>query len=304
MTEKQLLKNLQVPDRKVDVVLDTDAYNEIDDQFAISYLLKSGDKLNTKAIYAAPFHNARSNGPEDGMLKSYDEILKLLNFLNISVPAFKGSVDFLHSETEPIVSDAANDLISRAKNYSPENPLYVVAIGAITNVASALIMAPEIAENLVIVWLGGHAQHFPHTKEFNMCHDYDAANVVLKSDAAFVQLPCLGVVSEFKISKPELEYWLYDKNPLADYLSRETVTEAEKYASPTIPWTRVIWDVTAVAWLLNDDNKFMQTKILPTPTVTKEGQYVYNEKAKPFCYVNYINRDALMNDLFKKILNI
>ena len=55
MTNEQRIKNLSVPQGRVDVLLDTDAYNEIDDQFAISYLLKSKEKLNTKAIYAAPF---------------------------------------------------------------------------------------------------------------------------------------------------------------------------------------------------------------------------------------------------------
>ena len=39
MTQTQFLRNLEVPDRRVDVVLDTDAYNEIDDQFAVAYLL-------------------------------------------------------------------------------------------------------------------------------------------------------------------------------------------------------------------------------------------------------------------------
>ena len=48
-------KNLEVPSGKIDVVLDTDTYNEIDDQFALAYLLKSTEKLNTVAIYAAPF---------------------------------------------------------------------------------------------------------------------------------------------------------------------------------------------------------------------------------------------------------
>jgi len=51
MTNEQRIKKLSVPQGRVDVVLDTDAYNEIDDQFAISYLLKSKEKLNTKAIY-------------------------------------------------------------------------------------------------------------------------------------------------------------------------------------------------------------------------------------------------------------
>ena len=103
-------------------------------------------------------------------------------------------------------------MAERAKNYSPENPLYVVAIGAITNIASALLLAPEIAENIVIVWLGGHGQHFEHTREFNMRGDYAAARVVMRSGAPFVQLPCSGVVSSFTISKPELEYWLKGKN--------------------------------------------------------------------------------------------
>lgn len=78
MNYEQRIKNLSVPEGKIDVIIDTDTYNEIDDQFAVSYLLKSSDKLNTKAIYAAPFLNANSISPTDGMEKSYNEILKLL----------------------------------------------------------------------------------------------------------------------------------------------------------------------------------------------------------------------------------
>jgi len=69
-----LIKNLERPKSKIDVVLDTDAYNEIDDQFAIAYMFGNRQKLNIKAIYAAPFHNGKSSGPKDGMEKSYDEI--------------------------------------------------------------------------------------------------------------------------------------------------------------------------------------------------------------------------------------
>ena len=68
MTDKQRIKNLNVPDEIVDCVLDTDAYNEVDDQYAISYLLKSHDRVNVKAIYAAPFSNPKSDyNPEKGM---------------------------------------------------------------------------------------------------------------------------------------------------------------------------------------------------------------------------------------------
>lgn len=301
MNKEQLLKNLSVPTGKADVVIDTDTYNEIDDQFALAYLLLSKEKLITKAIYAAPFLNTRSTSPEDGMKKSYDEIIKLLSIIKEDYPVFRGSEKFLSSEGEPVNSEAAADLAKRAESYSPERPLYVVTIGAITNVASALLINPKIAENIVIVWLGGHARHYKDTKEFNMRQDVAAARVVMNSGAPFVQLPCVGVVSAFTVSKPELEYWLSGKNPLADYLARGAIEEADSYALGK-PWTRCIWDVTAVAWLLNDNGRFMESEILPTCLPGYDGKYEKGREGQPMRYVYYINRDALMEDLILKIL--
>ena len=76
------------------------------------------------------------------------------------------------------ISDAAKDLAERANNYSPENPLYVVAIGAITNIASAILLNSKVVENTVVVWLGGHAYHYPETAEFNMRQDIAGARMV------------------------------------------------------------------------------------------------------------------------------
>lgn len=301
MTNEQRIRNLSVPKGKVDVVLDTDAYNEIDDQFAITYLLRSKEKLNTEAIYAAPFYNGKSNGPKDGMEKSYQEILKLLSLLGEECDIFKGSEKYLDNEHTPVVSPAAQDLAKRAENYSPECPLYVVAIGAITNIASAILLNPNVAENTVVIWLGGHAHHYAHTKEFNMFQDVAAARVVMNSGVPFVQLPCNGVVDRFTVSKPELEFWLKGKNPIADYLAQNTIDEAERYAKGTA-WTRVIWDVTAVAWLLNDSNQFMQSRVIPTPIPTYDNFYATNYNGYPMIYVYHINRDSLMTDLFKKLI--
>ena len=78
LTMEQRLRMLECPRGPIDLVLDTDAYNEIDDQFAISYALHASEKINLLALYAAPFHNERSTGPADGMERSYQEILKLL----------------------------------------------------------------------------------------------------------------------------------------------------------------------------------------------------------------------------------
>lgn len=300
MTHEQRLKNLEVPDKTIDVVLDTDAYNEIDDQFAISYLLKSKEKLNTKAIYAAPFLNMKSESPEDGMEKSYDEINKLLSLLNEKVDVFKGSKTYLKDEKTPVISSAAQDLAERVKNYSPENPLYVVAIGAITNIASAILLNPDVAENTVVVWLGGNAHHYHDTNEFNMMQDVAAARVVMKSGVPFVQLPCIGVVSAFTISKPELELWLKGKNPISDYLLENTINDTGHCVNGKV-WTRVIWDVTAVAWPLNDYNRFMESRIIPTPIPTYDNFYAENPNGHPMRYVYHIKRDNLMNDLIQKL---
>ena len=300
ITTEQRIKNLAVPHGPVDVVLDTDAFNEIDDQFAICYLLKNKEKLRTKAIYAAPFWNGRSESPEDGMEKSYDEILKLLSIMGESVPVYKGSKTYLPDEETPVISDSARNLAERAKAYSPENPLYIIAIGAITNVASAILLDPAVAENTVVVWLGGHALHMSHTKEFNMYQDVAAARVIVKSGVPFVQLPCAGVVSTFTVSKPELLYWLKDKNPLADYLAQNAIDTADSYAEGK-PWTRCIWDVTAVAWLLNDHDRFMLSRLIHTPVPTYDNRYVDNPDGHLMQYIYFIHRDSLMEDLFRKL---
>ncbi len=302
MTQEQYLKNLSVPHGKVDVVLDTDAYNEIDDQFAIGYMLKSTQKFCVKGICAAPFLNNRSTSAAEGMNKSYDEIINLLQLTkreDLRSVVFKGSENFLPDETTPIESPAVDFIADSADSYSPENPLYVIAIGAITNVASAILKNPSMKENCVVVWLGGHAtwEEFGAT-EFNMKQDVAAARVVLGCGIPVVQLPCKGVVDRFAASKYELQYWLKGKNQLCDYLYKNTVDEADSYAGGK-PWTRVIWDVTAVGWLLNDDYRFMNAKLIPSPVPEYNGTYSFNKNRHFIKYVCDINRDALFEDLFR-----
>lgn len=296
-------KKLLPPVGPIDVVLDTDTFNEIDDQFALSYMLSYRERLNVKALYAAPFYNSHSVGPEDGMVKSYNEILKLLELAkreDLKELTFKGSVDYLKDEKTPQISDAARDLSARAMKYTEENPLYVVAIGAITNVASAILLNPEIVNKMVIVWLGGHAQEWPDTYEFNMMQDVAAARVIFGCGAPVIQLPCAGVVDHFYISEPELNYWLIGKNPLADYLAKAAINEANAYAKGK-PWSRVIWDVTAVAYLVNENNRFMDYKITSSPICQYDHHYSYDVRRHPISYVTIIKRDALMEDLIQRL---
>lgn len=297
----ELIRRLEKPRGMVDVVIDTDTYNEIDDQFAISYLIKSDDKLNLKAIYAAPFFNQKSTGPADGMEKSYQEIMNILTLLDrqdLKEKVFRGSASYMPSETEPVRSDAAEDLAERAMGYTKENPLYVIAIGAITNISSALLINPEIKNRIVLIWLGGNATHWPHNKEFNLYQDIAGARIVFGCGVPLVQLPCMGVVSAFTTSGPELEYHLRGKNKLCDYLVDVTTKEALTYQGGTA-WSRPIWDVTAVAWLLDDD--FEEDCLIHSPIPEYDDRYAFDNNRHFIKYVYYINRDKLFADLFYKL---
>ncbi|MDF2842759.1 MAG: nucleoside hydrolase [Herbinix sp.] len=304
MNQEEILRKLQKPKGRIDVVIDTDTFNEIDDQFALSYLIKSEDKLNLKAIYAAPFFNEKSTDPEDGMEKSYDEIMHLLELMDreeYKSITFKGSRAYLPNEQQAVDSPAARNLIELAMARKDEEPLYVIAIGAITNVASAILLEPKIVDKIVLIWLGGHAHDWPRNNEFNLIQDIAAARIVFGCGVPLVQLPCLGVVSSFTTTEHELKYWLKDRNKLCDYLLAATIKEAESMEESTC-WSRVIWDVTAVAWLLEDEGKFMNDRLVHSPIPEYDDYYAFSKSRHLIKYVYEIRRDFLFEHLFKTLM--
>jgi hypothetical protein len=108
----------------------------------------------------------------------------------------------------------------------------------------------------------------------------------------------MGVVSAFTTSGPELEHWLRGKNDLCNYLVDVTTEEAARHSNIST-WTRVIWDVTAVAWLLDGD--FMYDRIEPSPIPEYDHYYAFDKTRHPIRYVYHINRDALFEDLFRTL---
>ncbi|NLY61661.1 MAG: nucleoside hydrolase [Clostridiales bacterium] len=297
----EIIKRLEKPKGKVKAILDTDTYNEIDDQYALAYMLKCHEKFQVLALHAAPFSNDKADYPKLGMLKSYDEIKNILGLMgrqDLYDIVYKGSETYLKDEQTPVISPAAENLVRLAKEMPEGESLYVIAIGAITNVASALLMDPSIKEKIVVVWLGGHAYHMNDNREFNLSQDIAAARVIFGCGVPVVQLPCIGVVDKLTISQPEIEYWLKGKNPLCDYLSDITIKEAKIYSNiPT--WTRVIWDVSAIAWFLEDD--FMQDRLEYSPIPTYDHKIAFSKDRHMIRYVFNINRDKIVNDLFTRL---
>lgn len=291
------ISRLRHPGRKVRMVLDTDTYNEIDDQFALTYALLSPEALTVEAIYAAPFHNSRSEGPADGMEKSYQEILRLLDFLGVAADgfAFRGSTEYLGAARQPAENAAVRDLIERAQASADDDPLYVVAIGAITNVAAALLMAPEIIKKIVVVWLGGHNLNWPHSREFNLMQDVPAAQVVLDSGAPLALMPCYGVASHLLTTWAELRATIGGTSRVGDYLCQIF----KEYRPDSFGASSVIWDISTIAWLINPD--WMPSDLVHSPVLTDQVTWSVDHSRHLARVANFARRDPIFRDLFGKI---
>ncbi len=294
--QSELVERLSPPQGKIKMVLDTDTYNEVDDQFALAYTLKSQEKLDLKAVYAAPFHNDRSSGPEDGMEKSYQEINKILSHLNIQKDdfVFRGSRQYLPGPEKPVASEAAEDLIDKALNIK-EGPLYVVAIGAATNVASAILKKPSIIKNIVVVWLGGNALYWPHTYEFNLQQDLHSSRVLFDSGVPLVQIPCMGVADHLLTTIPELKEHLEGKSKIGSYLT----DIVSSYTDDPFGWSKVIWDISAPAYLINSD--WVATSLVHSPVLTDQMTWSEDRERHFIRSAYQVDRDQIFTDVFTKL---
>jgi inosine-uridine nucleoside N-ribohydrolase len=235
------------------------------------------------------------------MEKSYEEILRVVDLCGkgaLKENVFKGSGTYLPDEKTPVDSPAARDLVKRAMAYTPEKPLYVVAIGAITNVASAILMEPAITERIVIVWLGGQAHFWPAEPEFNMSQDIAAGRVVFGCGGPLVQLPCMGVVTHLAVTEPELRHHLKGKSPLGDYLYTITCRDAIEDGGNSC-WSRVIWDISAVAWLLSE--RFTRDELIKAPIPSYDHGYIHTPHRHLMKVAYFVHRDAVFEDLFNKV---
>lgn len=268
------------------VVVDTDAGSEIDDQFALAYLLKWMQKgaVKVDAFYAAPFREGLPRDPSVCEPLSFAEIKRVCQKAfesgvtdALNVPVFHGSNRYLwqnengedaHRDCNyengpwtqkgfrptPVDSEAARHLVSHAKQFSKEQPLWVIAIGAFTNVASALLLDPSIGEKIRILYLGGNLDDSDSLNEFNVAQD-PLAYAILESAPAFRRFPCTGVTETLGITIKELtERLLKIGGPVCEYLAEinEKRLELRRKHEPN-PVITVMWDIAPVAYLLHPE---------------------------------------------------
>ena len=191
-------------------------------------------------------------------------------------------------------------------------PLYVVAIGALTNIASAILIEPKIIEKIIVVWLGGNALHWPHTIEFNLSGDVLAARLVLDCGVPLILIPCQGVTTHLRSTVSEIEQYVQGKGAIGDYLA-ETF---KGYSDDHFAWSKEIWDVVAIAYLLNAD--WIPSNIVSSPIISQQtaGDVVNHEPDDWLKHqltwsfdhsrhhircAYYVQRDPIFRDLFTKL---
>lgn len=280
---------------KINVILDTDTYNECDDQFALAYMLNNQDIFNVEAITVAPYsHKMPFVSVQKGQENSYNEIIKICNWLSFDTTnkVFKGSMDYICNGYDKY-NDAVNKIIEVAlKN----DKTYILSIGAITNVALAIKKAPKIIEKIEVIWLGGHDLLQDNNLEFNFKQDIDAVKIIFESSVNLTVIPCKNVASNLEISIDELKYHLKDKSELCNYLIQRFYNDGYH----GIQEKRVIWDIAVIAYMINKN--WFKNKQISCPNIKDDTSYELTSDRNVITMVDYINADMVYADLFKKLI--
>lgn len=210
----------EVPEiKKVRVIIDTDCNCECDDQYAVIHALMT-PKFNIKAVIAEQYGTMFDS--QNSMEESYKEIQNIVGLAGLTgqVNILRGGEGCLPDEKTPLESEGARFIADEAMKEDSQ-PLFVVNQGALTNMASACLMEPEIAKKITCIWIGG-GPYPTGGWEFNLQNDIHAANVVMNSGMEIWQVP-MNVYSMMKVSFSELFDKVYPYGEIGKYLVENTL---------------------------------------------------------------------------------
>ena len=166
-----------------------------------------------------------------------------------------------------------------------------------SNIASALLKAPDIIGRIVVVWLGGHALEWPHTKEFNLHQDVGGAQVLFDSGAALVLVPCQGVTSHLHSTVPEIERYVQPHGAIGEFLAQRF----KEYSTEHLGWSKVIWDMAPLGWLI--DPSWAPSVLVHTPVLTDAVTWSVDRSRHLMRYVYKVQRDPILRDFFIRSSN-
>lgn len=280
-----------VPDNKrVRIIVSTDTACEADDPFAIAHAVLS-PKMDVKAVIAEHFHEAGS------VERSFEAAKKLLTLMQSDIPVLHGQV----WPKDGALSEGAQLIIHEARR-DDAHPLFVLCMGALTTAAAALEAAPDIADRLTIVTIGGRGygeRHFV-IREFNWGNDPDAVNFILQDTRVPVwQIPISGY-GMIRVGLAELQRRVARCGEVGAYLLRQM----DAYNNtPFAGWTPgeswSLGDNPSVAVVLHPscgDNRMQNAWLIDETTAyTKELPH------RQILVYHTIDSRYVLEDLFSKL---
>ncbi len=299
---------------RIPVLFDTDANNELDDQHALAYLLFNGETFDVRGITV----NATFNGGE--IEEHYREAERILQLCNVfgEIPLYSGAnanfEDILNSvsEAEYDGKDAVEFIIEESRMVLA-GKLVLLPVGKLTNIALALVKAPDIKDKVRIVWLGSN---YPEPGEYNQVNDIPALNYILKQEVPFemvmVRYGKPSGSDAVRASPTDIEVKMPGTGPgsepvegrhggrftnFGDY-SVDLFAHAEMQGDPP---SRALYDMVAVA--IVKDPSWGEAKEIPAPILIKdEWQTVPDILRKIVIWENF-DSEMILADFYATMKN-
>ncbi len=288
-----------VPEEKtIRVITDTDAKNEADDQYAIVHTLLS-PRFDNRSIIAAHFGEEKSNTSMEDSFREIQTILKLMNWADEGL-AVRGAAHALPDEHTPSPSPGSEVIIKEAMK-EDTRPLFITFLGPLTDVASAYLQEPRIAEKVTVIWIGG-GRYPDGGREYNLSNDIHAANVVFKSRLPVWQVP-LNVYRMIMVSLAELESRVKPYGQIGDYLFKQLVDWGHtKYGKRSPYRTGECWclgDMPVVGLMLYEHEFYYDS--IPAPEFSREMFYIHGTNHRRIRVYNHVDSRFILEDFYAKL---
>lgn len=297
--------DFDVPDqKKVRMIVYTDAKNEADDQFAIVHHLMT-PKFIVKGIIAGHFDfNPQEYGKGHTAAASAAEVHKVLELMGLEgeYPVYTGAETAMPDEQTPMVSEASDFIIEEAMKDDP-HPLYIACQGSITDLAAAIIKKPEICSRMTAIWIGGGI--YPEGGfEFNLINDIAAANVLFQSEMPVWQVP-MNVYKQMAVSLAELQYNVKPHGRIGAYLVKQMIDFNNKTGHISHWPHGEIWglgDSPTIGLLLSETEKTDMYDEIPAPCIDYETMhYIHGRNNRKIRVYKDANARLTLADFYAKI---
>ncbi len=231
------------------VIIDADTGNEVDDLYAVVRGLIE-PSWEVVALNATQWQ-ASQWATEKSMEDSHRLNDILLAYLKISdVPSNRGANNRLYDWGSKTQTSTASMAIVKAALKSQNQKLTIIALGALTNVASAILDEPSITDKIRLYWLGSlydfEKQAMSNT-DFNSVMDIQAVDVILNSDVELHIIPN-NVSGKMIFNWDQTESKLRGRHDLADYLLDRWYNHVDAGID-----NRTIWDLALIQAVIHPE---------------------------------------------------